>query len=146
MPTAAKLVAAALFALTGFIAAETYRAALPEGGTMGQFALVVALIGLICGWMVSGAYAGRGYVFSVTIGVRTSVTIAVAALLAGAVYQMVKNAFRRLYDTPMEAIVGIFEEMLKLGRLVLTQDVLIVLGVGAVVGGIGAEWASRRWR
>ncbi len=37
MPTAAKLVAAVLFAMTGFLAAESFKPQMPEGTAFGAF-------------------------------------------------------------------------------------------------------------
>jgi hypothetical protein len=50
-----------------------------------------------------------------------------------------------LYDGPMEAVLGVFEIMLDYGRMMLQPDVLGVLAVGGILGGMLAEWAGRRW-
>ncbi len=147
MPTAAKLVAAILFAMTGFLAAESFKPQMPEGTAFGSFSLIVGGIGLICGWMVMGGLAGRGYLASAGFGLRTSVTIVFWALLGFSIHRMVSLSLSAMpYDSPMAAIVGIFQEMVKFGRLLPARDVLIALGVGGIFGGMAAEWASRRWR
>jgi hypothetical protein len=147
MPTAAKLVAAVLFAMTGFLAAETFKPQMPEGTAFGAFSLIVAGIGLICGWRVMGGLVGRGYLASAGFGLRTSVTIVFWALLGFSIHRMVSLSLSAMpYDGPMEAIVGIFEEMVEYGKLLLARDVIIALAVGGIFGGMAAEWASRRWR
>ncbi len=146
MPTAAKLVAALLFAVTGFMAAEVFKPQLPEGTDFGAFSLIVGFIGLLCGWMVMGGTVGRGMVAAAGTGLRTSVTITFWALLYFSIHQMVKLSMRKYYDGPMEAVVGTFEQMVSYGKLLLSRDVIIALAAGGIFGGIGAEWASRRWK
>jgi hypothetical protein len=146
MPTAARLVAGVLFALTGFLAANAVIPALPEGTQTGIFTLICAGIGLVCGWMIFGGYAGRGYGFALGIGFRIVVTMAVCALLVAAIDSMVQKMLDMLYRGPVEAVIGIFEEAMALGPYLATRDVLITLAIGAVLGGLVSEWAGRRWR
>jgi len=145
MPTAAKLVAALCFALTGFLAAEAVKRQIPEGTDFGPFSLVIAGLGLIAGWRVMGRLAGKGWIASVGYGLRTSVTVAFAGLVIYAIERMIQRALDMLYKGPVEAVLGVFEQMVTLGAYVLRQEVLVVLAVGAVFGGIAAEWAARRW-
>lgn len=147
MPTAAKLAAALAFAMVGFFAAETYRAELPEGIAGGTFALIVAAIGVLCGWLVMGPAAGRGYRAAAGTGVRTAFTTAFFALLLFSIERMIRKALQRQYgDSPMEAVVDVFSLMLQHGRLILTPEVLVALVAGGALGGLAAEWAGRRWR
>ncbi len=145
MPTAAKLFAAVSFAVLGFIAAEVFKSTVERQEAFGSFSLIVAALGLLIGWSVMGSLAGRGYRASIGYGLRTSVTLAFWALLGFSIYQMLQLALKKRYDGPMEAVVGIFNLMLENGQRMLTPELLITFGVGGVVGGFMAEWASRRW-
>jgi hypothetical protein len=146
MPTAAKLVAAVMFAAVGFLAAEAFKPQMPQGTPFGPFSLVVAGIGFLTGWIVMGGLVGRGYGAAAGYGMRTSVTVVFWALLLGSIYLMVEMSMKMRYDGPMDAVVGIFELMAEHARLLLDTDVLMVLGIGGVAGGCAAEWAARRWR
>jgi hypothetical protein len=146
MPTAAKLFAAVVFAAVGFLAAEAYKPGMPEGTQFGLFSLLVAAIGVLCGWRVMGRLAGHGYGAAAGYGLRTSATIVFWALVAFSIYEMILRSMKMRYDGPMEALVGVFDLMLQHGVLVLTLPVLGVLAVGGVLGGWAAEFAGRRWR
>ncbi len=74
MPTAAKLVAAILFAALAFTAAEVYKIALPDRTVWGVFSPVCAVIGAFCGWFVMGRLVGHGYLSAMGYGLRTTVT------------------------------------------------------------------------
>lgn len=146
MPTAAKLFAAIAFLVVGFVSAEAFKPGMPEGTPFGHFSLIVAAIAAINGWMIVGALAGRGYGASAGFGMRTSVTFVFWTVLVFSIYQMVGLAMKMRYDGPMDAIIGIFELMFENGKIALTVPVLVSLGVGGILGGWLAEWASRRWR
>jgi hypothetical protein len=146
MPTAARLFAAVVFTLVGFLAAEVYKPGMPEGTQFGLFSPIVAAIGLFCGWTVAGVLVGGSYGAAAGHGIRTSATIVFWALLLFSVYEMIQRSMKMRYDGPMEALVGVFRLMLDYGALLGSVPVIVVLGVGGVLGGWAAEFAARRWR
>lgn len=146
MPTAAKLVAALCFAAVGWLAANAFVPQLGETPNEGAFREITALIGFACGWRVMGSLVGQGYADAVGSGLRTVVTLVFFALLGFSTYLMIGESMKMRYDGPMDAILGVFELMMDYGRRMLTVGVLGVLALGAVLGGVAAEWARRRWR
>lgn len=146
MPTAAKLVAAVMFALAGFLGAEAFKPLMEEGTNFGQFSPLTAVIGALTGWMVMGRLAGRGYVAATGFGLRTMVTIVFWALLAFCIYDMVLLSMKMRYDGPVEAVVGVFELMVERVLIMRDWNFVITLAVCGVVGGLVTEWAGRRWR
>jgi hypothetical protein len=145
MPTAAKMIAAVLTALTLFLAAEAARAGLPEGTPAGKLAPISAGIGFVTGWVVLGALTGRGYFSSMGLGIRTVLQAVFFVLLAFSLWEMLQLSMKLRYDGPMQALLGVFQIMTDYGRLILLPDVLVALGVGGSLAGYGAEWAGRRW-
>lgn len=145
MPTLSKLIAAVLFGVTGFVAAEAFKLGMPEGTQFGYFSIICAAIGAICGWRVMGNLVGKGYSAAIGTGMRTSVTLVAWALLLFSIVLMVRKAFRKRYDGPMEAITDIFGLALENVPRLATPEVLGALLIGSVVGGCAAEWARQRW-
>jgi hypothetical protein len=146
MPTAAKIVAAVLTAMTLFLAAEASKAGLPDGTPAGYFSPISAGIGFLTGWAVLGTLVGRGYRASIGYGLRTVVTAVFWVLLLFSLWQMIELSMKMRYDGPMQAILDVFALMIENGRLVVLPDVLLTLGVGGVVAGMFAESAGRRWK
>ncbi len=146
MPTTAKLVAAVLFALIGWLAANAHVPALGEGAAIGRFREIAALIGLVVGWGTMGSLVGKGYSDAIGSGLRTSITLVFFALLIFSTWLMFKQTEKMAYDGPMEAVLGVFAFMLEHGRKMLTPGVLGVLVIGGAGAGLLTEWASRRWR
>ena len=145
MPTFSKLIAAVAFASVAFFAAQAYIPTQPDGTQFGQFLPISAFIGAVCGWMVMGAQTGRGYQAAVGGGVKTSVVVVVWALIVFCIVLMVRKAFKRRYDSPMEAIVDIFALALEQLQYMLDGPFLATLLIGGALGGLVSEWARRRW-
>lgn len=146
MPTAAKLAAAALFAIIGFIGVQLYLPHLPQELPVGVLRESAAVLGIIIGWRVMGRLAGHGYTDAFGSGIRTAVTLAFWALLFLSIHLMIKRAFKMMYDGPVEAVVGVFALMLDYGRALIAMDVLAWLFIGGALAGLVVEWVGKRWR
>lgn len=146
MPTAAKLFGAFGFALLGWVSAHLYSKGLPEGAQVGLLREGVAFLGMVSGWRVMGAGAGRGYYPAAGTGIRAMIVMVFFSLLLFSIYLMVLKSTKMLYDGPMEAVLGIFDLMLDYGRLLLNADVLVTLFAGSILAGWLSEFAGRHWR
>jgi hypothetical protein len=145
MPTASKLFAAFGFALVAFFAAEIFKPHMPPGTQFGAFTPVSTAIGLVCGWRVLGRATGRGMVEAANAGLRTALITLLVALFIFSTEEMVVQSFRRAYDSPMEAVVGMVAIAVEFVQTLFALDVLAVLLGGGALAGCLAEWAARRW-
>ena len=145
MPTASKLVAAVVFALLGFIAAQTFVKYLPEGTPVGNFREITAATGFIVGWLVMGKLTRKGYREAINSGLVTALMLVFWALLGFSLYFMLKKSMRMMYDGPMEAVLGVFQLMFDYGKMLLVPDMIGVILLGGVIAGIVTEWAGKRW-
>ena len=146
MPTAAKLVSALAFALVAFWATVAYIPHLPEGTDAGYLREIMVVLGLIIGWLSMGRNVGRGYMEAVSYGLRGSVLLVFWGLLGFACYIMLLRSTRQIYRADVgKALLDVPNIMMGYGKLLMAQDVLIALGVGGVLAGLAAEWASQRW-
>jgi hypothetical protein len=146
MPTAARLVAALVLAATGFLASEVVKTVIEEQMDYGWLSAVNAGLGLLCGWIVVGSRAGRGYSAAIGNGLTGGAALVFWALFVQAVYEMVQLSLRRWYDSPIEAIAAVFELMVEYGGYLLDVQMIAVLLSGALLSGLLAEYATRRWR
>lgn len=148
MPTAAKLVAAIVFAAVAFLAADQYAPLIPDGRPAGALREVAALIGLICGWFVMGDFLKKphGMVESMGTGLRCSVTIAFTLLVMYSVWEMLMRSIDGRYRGVQDAILDVFARLLALGTPIFTPGVLGVLVLGGLFGGAAAQVAASRWK
>lgn len=145
MPTAAKLAAAILFFIVGWIAANVHVPALGEGENVGFFRELVGLIGVVCGWKVMGPSVGRGYREAIGSGLKTVIVLTFFALLLFSIYVMIGLSMRRIYDGPVDAVLAVFSLMLEEAQKMLTPWVLGTLIIGGSLAGLITERISRRW-
>ncbi len=145
MPTAAKLFAAVVFAALGFLCSHIYIPYLPDGTQTRLLRESCAGLGAICGWIVMGPLTGKGYSAAIGSGVRTSVTVAFWVVLLFSIKRMIKRSMDMIYDGPMQAVLGVFDEMMDYVRLMGTPELIGAMIVGGALCGIIAEWAGRRW-
>lgn len=146
MPTASKLFAAVAFTIVAFFAANVAVPHLPPGTVIGAFIPISALIGLVGGWRVMGPEAGHGWYLAATSGIKTIAIIVMLAMLIFSTERMLTNAFRRAYDGPMDAVVGIVAVAIDYGAVLLKPDVFAILLIGGILSGILSDWAARRWK
>lgn len=145
MPTAAKLFAAFGMALVAFFAAEIFKQHAPEGMQFGYFSPVSAVIGLVCGWRFLGPDAGLGWLPSANAGLKASVVTLLAALFIFSTEEMLVLAFRKTYDGPMDAVIGVLALAVNFIERMFVFDMLAVLFGGGILAGFLSEWAARRW-
>lgn len=146
MPTAARLVAAVLLAILGWILSDLIRPLMPEGTDFGWFNFVNAGLGLCVGWVVMGRRAGRGFVQGINNGLTGTAVLFIWALGAQATYEMFRLSMRNRYDSPMEAITAIFVLASEFAIVIATPTVLITAVIGALIVGPAADFAAKRWR
>lgn len=147
MPTAARLVAAFLFAGLFFLVSQQALPAfaLAEEADPRGFALVNTLVGLVIGWRLGGANAGRNHwPGAIGQGLTTTIACIFVALFLHGVIRMIALSMRKYYDGPAEAVIGVFSLMIEIGRTAAQPEVIALLAIGAVVLGLIVEWVGRR--
>jgi hypothetical protein len=146
MPTGAKLMAAACYAVVGFIMANYYAMNMPDASSAGPIREGAAAVGAVIGWWVMGPLAGKGYVEAAGAGVKTAVILAVAALFLLALREMLINSVKMRYDTALDAILDVFETMASRSMGLLSLGVFGTILLGGIVAGLLTENAARRWK
>lgn len=145
MPTAAKLVAAVLFALLGVAGVQIFGPLLPEATPLVGLVPSVVPIGLLCGWLLMGRVAGRGYGQAMGNGISVAVALAFWMTLLWACVEAVERSTKMRYDGPLEAVLGALGLMVEYGALMLDAQLLGVVLIGGAVAGLLTEWVAQRW-
>ncbi|MDE9449257.1 TrgA family protein [Aliiroseovarius sp. Z3] len=145
MPTAAKLVAAAILAVTGWFCAELIKPLMEEGRDLSKLGPVCALVGLFVGWKFLGPRADRS-LGSVGANAFTTTLVQVGlTLFVFAFSVMIQQSLRKAYDGPIEALQDIFMICVDFFQKYFTAEVIIA----ALIGGGLASWcafnAARKW-
>ncbi|WP_333816842.1 TrgA family protein [Tabrizicola sp.] len=146
MPTGAKMMAAASFAVVGWVMANYYAMNMPDAAAGGPMREAAALVGAIIGWKVMGPTVGRGYVEAAGAGIKTAVILAVAALFLLAMREMLDNSVKMRYDGALDAITDVFQLMAQRSRALLSLGVFGTILFGGIIAGLLSENAGRRWK
>jgi hypothetical protein len=146
MPTGAKLMAAASFAVVGWILANYYAMNMPDAGASGPMREAAAIVGAIIGWKVMGPSVGNGYVEAAGSGIKTAIVLAVTALFLLALREMLVNSVKMRYDGALDAFVDVFQTMARRSEALLSAGVFGTILFGGILGGLLAENAGRRWK
>jgi hypothetical protein len=146
MPTGAKLTAAVVFAIVGWLAALAYIPQLPESTRTGYFPQIMAALGFVLGWMTLGPHMGRGYSEALSMGLRTSLLLVFWGLLGFSIYFMVLRSTKMIYDNAGVAALDVPMLMFQYGQLMGSAQLIGTLAVGGALGGLLAEFVGKRWR
>ena len=146
MPTAAKLIAALLFAALVWFVTEEVKQVMPgEGRGAGMLSPINALLGAIMGWRIIGARAGDGYMPSFGFGLTTVFATTVCALTLWSGYTMIERAVSGRYTDPIHALEGMGGLFLEYWTFVATPDAIAAAMLGSFVCAVITEFFSHRW-
>lgn len=146
MPTGAKLMAAASFAIVGWVLANYYAMNMPDASSAGPIREGAAVVGALVGWQVMGPSVGKGYVEAAGAGIKTAVVLAVVALFLLALREMIDNSVKMRYDGALDAILDVFETAVKRSQALASLGVVATILIGGIIGGLLTENAGRRWK
>ncbi len=145
MPTAAKLVAALLFAALGWVVSDLVKPLLDEGAKAGLFSPVSAVFGFLVGWFFVGLRIGSGHGGHFGVGVAGSGLLVFWVTLGFSGYEMYNRSLRMTYDGPVEALQSMFEIAGEYLWMAAVPGVILALILGGMFGGWLTKRASERW-
>lgn len=145
MPTAAKIVAALALAIVMYVATVNYIPNLPEGTQVHRIREIAAGIGFVCGWWIIGPQPGLTFMESLSNGLKGALVATFWTLMAAASYTMLQRSMRMMYDGVMEAVLGVFQQLVDFGALALAPGVVGVVVIGGMMAGAVARGTARRW-
>jgi hypothetical protein len=145
MPTASRLIGALFFAALAWYVSELVKPAIPTGTPVGWFGARSALYGMVCGWVIMGPRAKDSYSMALSVGFTTVITMLLWGVFSTAFSQVMKASLKGRYRGIGDALEGVFEKAIDYGNMLATQEIIMVLVGGAVVGGLLCGWVARRW-
>lgn len=146
MPTASRLVAALCLLVVAFLVSSMVINNGEEGKDYGYFTYVNIALGVVCGWVIMGKRAGRGWTAGVNNGLTGVAALVFWGLFVQGTYEMFSQAMRHRFGGPFEALLAIFKLGVEYGEQLIVPEILWTLAIGAVISGVLTEIAFRRWR
>lgn len=146
MPTAAKLISTLALALMACAVVLLLKGHLPVGQKPGPLMAVALVLAALTGWRMLGRDVGRGWMAAASAGLKATLVLCVATLFVMSFCKMIGRSLQRLYDGPLDALLGVFDLMQHFAPLLTYNDVAATLLLGGMLAGLAAEAAGRRWR
>lgn len=145
MPTMPKAIAALFFAALGYFCGDLVKPLLPEGARTEGLNEVLAGIGLLSGWLVSGKHAGHGTRAGFGYGLTSGAVLTFWGIFVFAGQKALESSMARRYEGPIEAIQAMIKFGIDFFVLIATPDIIIAVVIGSLFGGWLTEWSAKRW-
>ncbi|MFT5631320.1 MAG: hypothetical protein ACI82I_002546 [Gammaproteobacteria bacterium] len=144
MPTAAKLVAALIFAAVGYALFVSMVTIYGDDRVPGYLLPLCLVAGLIVGWQICGKNA-HGLMSGIGNGYTAIVAQSFIILFVLSFITMLEQSMRGRYDGPMDAMIDSFKLLSEYGFRFATPEIGMIMVVGGFVGGAMAGIAGRRF-
>ncbi len=145
MPTAGRLAGALAFLIYGWYIGIALGPFFPEGNPPDFIIPMSIIVGILCGWMIVGTRADKGYVAAVGHGLTGAFAFIFWIIFLVSFYNMIRKSLRRLYDGPMDAVVDVFALMVKFGNDLLDVNLIIAVASGGIICAFLAEYFAKRY-
>lgn len=148
MPTAGRLAGAITFGALAFYLSFLVIPLFAEGDlpVPDRWMVINVVAGILTGWITVGPRSGAGFVASFGVGVTGAVIMVLWVLFAHSFSDMIAQSFRKVYDTPVEALVDVFRLMIDYAALLGTPQVITTLLGGGIAAGLIANHFARNYR
>ena len=146
MPTAVRLVATIVMALTGALAAHFYVPVIHEDTILPYFLYLSAGLAAIVGWKSVGPRIESGKYGALSSGLTGTALFAFLFVFFQVFYRVIQFALWKRYRRNADAIDGFVDWMLEYTWLLLTPEVLAVLLCGGIAAGVLGTLAGKLWK
>jgi hypothetical protein len=146
MPTAAKLVASIMLAISGFIVVIVVVNVYPDAArrSVGLTSAAV-FMGLFTGWRGLGKRISEDEGSGIVSGLRSGISMFVWVIFLYALEDMIAGIKDNLYYQPMTALLVIPAGMIKYGQMALNVPIMGTMVVLATIAGKITKTADTRW-
>src|SRR6056297_3578710 len=124
MPTMGKLAAAIGLGILGWVGSELFRPLMPDDTNFGWFNYVNVVLGLVCGWRVTGKRLGFGYAEGFSAGLTGVGALVFWALFVQSLNEMLKRALDNRYDGVIEGLTSMFELIVDYGTVMINGPLI----------------------
>lgn len=146
MPTAAKLVASILLALSGIIVVIVTINVYPDAArrSVGMTSAAVA-IGIFVGWRGLGRRISDEEGSGIASGLKSGISMFIWVLFLFALSDMIEGIMDHAYYQPMTALLVLPAGIIKYGKMAMNVPIMGTMVVLAAVVGKMTKSADNRW-
>lgn len=146
MPTAGRLVGAITFGVLAYYMVTITVPLFPDNRVPDNWMVWSIIAGILTGWYVIGPRSGEGMSSAIGVGITGSVVMAFWIVFAHSFRDMIRESFRKVYDTAIEAVVDVFRLMIDYGAELGKPNVIMTLLIGGVICSLITDFFAKRNR
>lgn len=146
MPTAPKLIAALLMALTALIVAYTYRLGYPELTFKMGYYILAAGVGFLVGWYTLGQKPYFGGVDSIVAGIRANIIMAIVGAICFAFVSVWNGMGEHAFNNPFQVPISWIMRSISYFMSALTIKIWTIMVLAGAISGRLTGVANYHWR
>ncbi|WP_342075666.1 TrgA family protein [Yoonia sp. SS1-5] len=145
MPTAGRLAAALTFFIYGWYVGIIAGPFFPEGNPPNYVIPLSIGLAILVGWTVVGGRLGNGYFGALGHGLTGAFAYGFWTIFIISFINMIRKSLRRLYDGPMDAVVDVFDLMMRAARDFFDINLILTVTLGGMLCACIGEYFARRY-
>ncbi len=146
MPTAPKLIAAILMALTALLVAYTYGLGYPEQTFKKEFYMLAGGVGFTVGWYTLGQKPFFGGVDSMLSGIRANIIMSIVGAICFAFISVWNGMGEHAFNNPFQVPISWVMRSISYFTSALTLKIWAIMLIAGAVSGRLTGMANLRWR
>lgn len=146
MPTAPKLIAAILLALTALIVAYTYRLGYPDLTFKKEYYMLAGGVGFVVGWYTLGQKPYYGGVDSIAAGIRANIIMSIVGAICFAFISVWNGMGEHAFNNPFQVPISWVTRSIAYFTSALTLKIWAIMLIAGAVAGRLTGVANLHWR
>ncbi len=146
MPTAPKLIAAILLALTALIVAYTYRLGYPELTFKKEYYILAGGVGFVVGWYTLGQRPFFGGLDSIVAGIRANIIMAIVGAICFAFVSVWNGMGEHAFNNPFQVPISWIMRSISYFMSALTLKIWTIMVLAGAISGRLTGVANYHWR
>jgi hypothetical protein len=146
MPTAPKLIAATLMALTALLVAYTYSLGYPEQTFKKDYYMLAGGVGFVVGWYTLGQKPYFGGMDSIMAGIRANIIMSIVGAICFAFISVWNGMGEHAFNNPFQVPISWVMRSIAYFTSALTIKIWAILLIAGAVSGRLTGVANMHWR
>lgn len=146
MPTAPKLIAAILLALTALIVAYTYQLGYPDQTFKKEYYMLATGVGFVVGWYTLGQKPYFGGLDSITAGIRANIIMSIVGAISFSFVSVWNGMGEHAFNNPFQVPISLIMRSIAYFMSALTIKIWAIMVLTGAISGRLTGVANFHWR
>jgi len=145
MPTASRLLGAAILGVTLYLTSVVFLQTYRPGLSLTYFDIGAVVMGFWGGWVVLGKRVGKGLSKSMGSGLLAAFSASFWGLFLFAIVSMFRRTQTFRFSDVEAAFFYLVDQFILYGKIIFGTESVLILALGGIVTGLAAELMKKIW-